>query len=327
MNNSAIIIGTRPEYIKCLPLLKSSSIYKLIYVEQHTDLINIEFEHIRIKIIDYSDSRLNNIISSILHSSIFNMEWDAILVQGDTIVSFAAALTAFNKKIKVIHLEAGLRTYDNDNPYPEEGYRKMIDSISNICLCPSILTSENLRREGFSGYISIVGNTSIDAIKKYNLTPLLLNKVLVTLHRRENWSVISKFFEVIEKLANKYPTIEFILPIHPNPIIKQYKYLFKKVKVIEPLDHKDLCIIISECNCIISDSGGIQEEASYLGKKVFCCRKLTERFELMNNYVILTPTPEDLYEKFYTQTEIINSSTVYGNGDSCEKINTFLTSL
>ena len=97
--------------------------------------------------------------------------------------------------------------------------------------------------------------------------------------------------------------------------------------MIEPLDHKDLCIIISECNCIISDSGGIQEEASYLGKKVFCCRKLTERFELMNNYVILTPTPEDLYEKFYTQTEIINSSTVYGNGDSCEKINTFLTSL
>jgi UDP-N-acetylglucosamine 2-epimerase (non-hydrolysing) len=324
MKNIAIIIGTRPEYIKCLPLLKSSNIYKLIYIEQHNDLIHINHEHIIIKIEEYSNSRLNNIISSLLHSPFFDKNWDAILVQGDTVVAFAAALTAFNKQIKVIHLEAGLRTYDNENPYPEEGYRKMIDAISSIGLCPSLLSAENLKKEGFCGEINIVGNTSIDVIKSYNITPQLSNKVLITLHRRENWAIIDKFFEVIERLANKYTTFEFILPIHPNPLIKKHINLFKKVKVIEPLNHKDLCEIIADCNCIISDSGGIQEEASFLGKKIFCCRKITERIELLHKYVVLTPTPEDLYTIFSIQTEILNSSTVYGNGDSCQKINAFL---
>jgi UDP-N-acetylglucosamine 2-epimerase (non-hydrolysing) len=324
MKNIAIIIGTRPEYIKCLPLLKSSNIYKLIYIEQHNDLIHINHEHITIKIEEYSNSRLNNIISSLLHSPFFDRDWDAILVQGDTVVAFAAALTAFNKQIKVIHLEAGLRTHDNENPYPEEGYRKMIDAISSIGLCPSILSAENLKKEGFCGEIDIVGNTSIDVIKSYNITPQLSNKVLITLHRRENWAIIDKFFEVIERLANIYTTFEFILPIHPNPLIKKHINLFKKVKVIEPLNHKDLCEIIADCNCIISDSGGIQEEASFLGKKIFCCRKITERIELLHKYVVLTPTPEDLYTIFSIQTEILNSSTVYGNGDSCQKINTFL---
>jgi len=327
MNNIAVIIGTRPEYIKCLPLLNSSAIYKLVYVEQHNDLVNITFEHKRIKVIEYSDSRLNNIISSILHSSLFDLNWDAILVQGDTVVSFASALTAFNKKIKVIHLEAGLRSYDNDNPYPEEGYRKMIDSVASIGLCPSILASDNLKKEGFSGDIKVVGNTSIDAINKYNLVPQLLNKVLITLHRRENWATIESFFIVIEKLANQYPHLEFILPIHPNPLIKKHVNIFEKVKVIESLNHKDLCTILSECNSIISDSGGIQEEASYLGKIVFCCRKITERVELIDEYVILTPTPEDLAEKFKPQTELLKSCTIYGTGDSCEKINTYLKAL
>jgi UDP-N-acetylglucosamine 2-epimerase (non-hydrolysing) len=327
MKNIAVIIGTRPEYIKCLPLLNSSPIYKLIYVEQHNDLVNIMIEHQRIKVIDYSDSRLNNIVSSILHSPLFDLKWDAILVQGDTVVAFASALNAFNKNIKVIHLEAGLRTYDNENPYPEEGYRKMIDSITSIGLCPSILASDNLKKEGFCGEIKVVGNTSIDAIKNYNLVPQLLNKVLITLHRRENWSNIEAFFIVIEKLATKYPNFEFILPIHPNPLIKKYANVFEKVKVVESLDHKKLCSILAECNSIISDSGGIQEEASYLGKIVFCCRKITERVELIDKYVILTPTPEDLYDKFEPQTELLESSTIYGTGDSCEKINTYINSL
>ena len=327
MKNIAIIIGTRPEYIKCLPLLNSSNIYKLIYIEQHNDLFQVNCEHLRIKITDYSDSRLNNIISSILHSPLFEKQWDSVLVQGDTIVSFAAALAAFNKQIKIIHLEAGLRTFDNANPYPEEGYRKMIDSIATIGLCPSSLAAENLKKERFCGEIIVVGNTSIDAIQEYNLFPNLTNKILITLHRRENWPIIRDFFEVIERLANKYPTLEFIFPIHPNPLIKKHIDIFEKVKIIKPLDHKDLCSIIAECNSVISDSGGIQEEASYLGKKVFCCRKITERIELLDKYVILTPTPKDLYEIFCPQTEILESASVYGHGDSCKKINAYLESL
>ena len=327
MNNIAIIIGTRPEYIKCLPLLKSSNIYKLIYVQQHTDLVKLDLEHELIPVSNYGDNRLNNIISSILHSSIFDKSWDAIMVQGDTVVAFAAAVTSFNKNIKVIHLEAGLRTYDIKNPFPEEGYRKMIDCISSYGLCPSQQSVDNIRKEGFCGQIVNVGNTSIDAIAKYNLSPQITNKVLVTLHRRENWDLIEAFFKAIEFLANKYQELEFILPIHPNPLITKHASIFKKVKVIEPLDHKSLCVLMADCNTIISDSGGIQEEAAYLGKRIFCCRKTTERSELLDTHVVLTPTPDILIDTFLPQTSQLPKSLVYGDGDACIKINEFMITL
>jgi UDP-N-acetylglucosamine 2-epimerase (non-hydrolysing) len=327
MNNIAIIIGTRPEYIKCLPLLKSSNRYKLVYVQQHTDLVKLDLEHEIVPIQEYGENRLNNIISSILHSRILDKSWDAIMVQGDTVVAFAAALSAFNKNIEVIHLEAGLRTYDTKNPFPEEGYRKMIDCISSYGLCPSHQSVCNNIKEGFCGQLVNVGNTSIDAIAKYNLIPKITNKVLVTLHRRENWDIIEGFFEAIEFLANKYTELEFILPIHPNPLITKHASIFKKVKVIQPLDHKSLCIIMADCNTIISDSGGIQEEAAYLGKKIFCCRKTTERSELLDTYVILTPTPEILINTFLPQTSQLPKSLVYGDGDSCIKINEFIENM
>jgi UDP-N-acetylglucosamine 2-epimerase (non-hydrolysing) len=327
MNNIAIIIGTRPEYIKCLPLLNSSDIYKLVYVQQHTDLVKLDFEHELIPIREYSENRLNNIISSILHSNILDKPWKAIMVQGDTVVAFAAALSAFNKNIEVIHLEAGLRTYDIQNPFPEEGYRKMIDCISTYGLCPSQKSVSNILKEGFCGKMVNVGNTSIDAIAKYNLVPKITNKVLVTLHRRENWYLIEDFFKAIEFLANKYQELEFILPIHPNPLITKHASIFNKVKVVEPLDHKSLCLLMADCNTIISDSGGIQEEAAYLGKKVFCCRKTTERSELLDTHVVLTPTPDILIDTFLPQMSQLPKSLVYGDGDACRKINEFIMCL
>jgi UDP-N-acetylglucosamine 2-epimerase (non-hydrolysing) len=328
MKNIAIFIGTRPELIKCLPLIESSDIYTQILIEQHSDLLSESYNNTKniIKVKEFGKDRLNNIISSILHSDIFEQKWDAVLVQGDTVVAFAAALTAFNKGIPVIHLEAGLRTYDNQNPWPEEGYRKMIDSITTIALCPSKVSSENLVREGFSGKIEIVGNTSIDAIHSYNLNSVLGKKVIITLHRRENWSKIKDFFIAIEQLANQNPSLEFILPIHPNPIIKDLKYIFKKVKVIDPIPHKEICVLLAECNCIISDSGGIQEEASYLGKRVFCCRKVTERVEIKDTYLTFTSTPEELLSLFCEQKILLPRSYVYGEGKSLLKINEILNS-
>ena len=329
MNKIGIFIGTRPELIKCLPLINSSDIYVPIFVQQHTDIMNVPTnkEHYIIPIVEYGQNRLNNIMISIINSPIIDKSWKAILVQGDTAVAFAAAITAFNKKIKIIHLEAGLRTHDLENPWPEEGYRKMIDSIANIALCPSNQSAQNLIDEKFTGEIQIVGNTSIDAISNYNLNSNIGNTIVITLHRRENWDKIKNFFEVIEELANIYTDYNFVIPIHPNPEIMKLQTIFNRVKVINPLPHSDMCKLLSECNCIISDSGGIQEEASFLGKKVFCCRKVTERTELIDKYIIYTPTPECLKELFTPQKELLPKSIVYGEGKSYLKINEYLTNI
>lgn len=325
-----VCIGTRPELIKCLPLLKSSDIYIPIFVEQHTNIEETEdfLYTYSIKINDYGNTRLDNIISSVLNSTIFTKEnFHAIMVQGDTAVAFAAAVAAFHKGIKIIHLEAGLRTYNNENPWPEEGYRKMIDTIASIALCPSKDSANNLRNEHFTGDIHIVGNTSIDAIRKYNLVPTIGKKVIVTLHRRENWFQLKELFEAIEHLACLHPEYSFILPIHPNPDIKKLGYIFKKVNVIDALPHSEMCKLIAECNCIISDSGGIQEEASFMGKRVFCCRIVTERSELTHDYLTFTPTPEDILTKFKPQVDLLPSATFYGDGNSVDKINTYLTTI
>jgi UDP-N-acetylglucosamine 2-epimerase (non-hydrolysing) len=319
MKKIAIIIGTRPEYIKCNILFRYD-IFVPIYVQQHTDLLHdISCNNI-IKVDNNSDNRLNNIIISILKSNIFEEKWDAIMVQGDTVVALAGAICAFNTNIKLIHLESGLRTYNLNHPWPEEGYRRMIDSITNIALCPSKSSLDNLNRENFKGKAYIVGNTSIDAITQYNLSPSINNTIIITLHRRENWNVMKDLFIAIEYLANKYIDYNFIFPMHPNPLIQQYKYIFKKVNVINSLSHIDMCKLISECNCIISDSGGIQEEAAFMGKLVYCCRETTERIDLINTHIILTPTYNDLLTLFVPQTTLLDRSYVYGNGDSYLKI-------
>jgi len=326
MNKIGVFIGTRPELIKCMPIINTSDIYIPIFVQQHSDILDIPIKHNKhiISINQFGENRLNNIIMSIINSNVFDLEWKAILVQGDTAVAYAAALSAFHKKIKIIHLEAGLRTYDLDNPWPEEGYRKMIDSITDIALCPSKHSAQNLINEKFSGQIEIVGNTSIDGICAYNLTPTIGNIVIITLHRRENWGYIKAFFETIEDIASNYPDLTFMLPIHPNPEITKFAYIFNKVKVIKPLSHIEMCNILAECNCVISDSGGIQEEASFLGKRIFCCRKITERTELIDDYITYTPTPESLKLLFKPQMELLKCSNIYGEGEAHLKINLFL---
>lgn len=328
MPRIAVILGTRPELIKCKPLFINSSIFIPIFVEQHKELVSSYFDSTchTISITEYTSDRLHNIIMSILQSPIFNEHWDSIMVQGDTVVAYAAALAAFHKRIPVIHLEAGLRTYNNDHPWPEEGYRKMIDAIATTAFCPTDVSADNLRKEGFKGAIYIVGNTSIDAIAAYNLNPTLGNTVIVTLHRRENWDQIKDFFHVIEDLAKENPDLTFILPIHPNPTIRQYASLFKHVQVIDPVNHKDMCEMLAKCNCIISDSGGIQEEAAYLGKRVFCCRYVTERSEIADTHLTFTPTPDILLKEFKKQTMPLERSDVYGIGETSKKISSILDS-
>jgi len=320
-----IAFGTRPEYIKIKPLLEvfknnNFKSYKTLFTGQHEHIIGnkVNFDF-KIKIED-SSNRLDSIFMSILNKENIFQDITYVLVQGDTASAYAVALAAFHRKIPVIHLEAGLRTYDIENPYPEEYYRRCISILSNINLCVSDINEANLINERTQGQKFIVGNTVLDNLK--NVQTRYDKQILVTLHRRENHDMIKKWFEKIEKLANKYSDYEFLLPIHPNPNVKKYSHMLQKVKVVEPLEHEDLIKYLANCAFIITDSGGLQEESAFLKKKSIVCRKFTERVEGLGTFSFLCKEPKDLkemVEKFIVDYEI-NQPCPYGDGYSAEKI-------
>jgi UDP-N-acetylglucosamine 2-epimerase (non-hydrolysing) len=318
--------GTRPEYIKIKPLLdifdKNHIKYKTLFTGQHKDiLVNNKFDY-KIDIENITNERLDNIIISILSyfDNIKNIDY--VLIQGDTTSALSVALTAFNRKIKIIHLESGLRTYDNDNPYPEEQNRRIISQIANIHLCPTTQNLENLLIEKCLGSKFVVGNTVIDNLLKYKDKCEYNNEILITLHRRENHNIIDKWFNTIEELSIKYPQYDFIFPIHPNPNIQKYKYLLKNVKVIEPLSHEDFVFKLIKSRMVITDSGGIQEECSFFNKKCLICRKVTERTESINYSTFLVETPDQLVYMFdkHINNYKIQYECPYGDGYSSEKI-------
>jgi UDP-N-acetylglucosamine 2-epimerase (non-hydrolysing) len=256
--------------------------------------------------------------------------FDYVLVQGDTATAFACALAAFNLKIKVIHLEAGLRTKDLDNPYPEEGYRQMISRIASINLCPTTLASQNLKDEGI-GNAHVVGNTVLDNLIKYKGSESYGNKVLVTLHRRENHNTMDQWFRSLDAIAKQYKEdLEFILPIHPNPNVSKHKSILQHVNVVEPLSHDDTMKLLTECKFCITDSGGIQEEASFFNKKAIVCRKNTERQEaIMSGHVVLCTKPSDLFSNVedMLRNYRVDNSCPFGDGKSSEKIKELLNEL
>lgn len=316
-----ICFGTRPEFIKIKPLIsKINGIipYKILFTGQHKDLIIDQKDYIHLNI-DNGTNRLDSIVTSILNKDFIFNDISSVLVQGDTTSAFAIALAAFHRKIKIIHLEAGLRTYDKNHPYPEEFNRRSISAMADIHLCPTELSATNLKNEGFSKNVYIVGNTALDNL--INLTPSYENKILVTLHRRENHEIMDEWFLSIDKIAKKYSELDFIIPIHPNPEVQKHKNLLKHVKVIEPLNHNDCCDLLSKSKIVITDSGGIQEESSFLKKKALVCREHTERSEGLGTFSFLT-SPEKIYFDF---EKIINNYEIdlpspYGDGRSSEKI-------
>ena len=324
--NILICFGTRPEYIKIKSLVNNLNNIKTCFTGQHEDFLkyidfNIDYN---LNIFDnISENRLNNIICNIMKYSYIFENIDYVLVQGDTTSACAMALSAFNHQKKIIHLEAGLRSNNIKNPFPEEMNRQVISRISDIHLCPTELNKENLLKENVNGEIYVVGNTGLDNINKdgcfYN------NQVLVTLHRRDNLEIIDKWFEEIENIANKYPEIEFMIPIHQNPDIFKHKNIFKKVKVVEPLNHEDLIEYVKKCKFVIS--GGLQEECCYLNKKIIVCRKTTERHEILGINSIMCDEIYKLTEivdKVMYYYEVISDNCIYGDGNSWILINEIL---
>jgi UDP-N-acetylglucosamine 2-epimerase (non-hydrolysing) len=329
-----IVFGTRPEYLKIKPLVDELTARKLefytLFTGQHKDIVqaNPDFP---LSVALPEPPAVGNRLVAILAHTTFNLSQvldvnphiKFLLVQGDTSSALAGALAAMNHKVKIIHLEAGLRTYDFENPYPEEYNRQLISKITDIHLCPTEENKKNLLNERVNGDVYVVGNTILDTLISYVPEIEYNNQILVTLHRRENHDKIEKWFKEINRLAMIYDDYEFIFPIHPNPNVQKHKHLLTNVKVIEPLAHDEFIKMLVKCRMVISDSGGIQEECSFFKKKVIVCRKITERPESVGTTSILCAEPEKLISLFTLhnyETNMSHHKCPYGDGSASKQI-------
>ena len=324
-----IAFGTRPEWLKIRPVvdtIEGQIPYRLLYTGQHTDIIDSSLESYKYDQIqitnDLSPNRLDSIVCSIM-SQIDNHLDDIthVMVQGDTTTVFAVGLACFHRGIKVIHLEAGLRTYDNQHPYPEEFNRQSVSCLTDIHLCATELAANNLHVESKGGDIHVVGNTVLD-----NLRGQVANEeyqVLVTLHRRENHEQIDKWFRNIDELASKNLHLNWVLPMHPNPNVVKHKHLLKNISVTKPLPHNQLLKVLKNSKLVITDSGGIQEESAFFKKPCIVCREKTERGEGLGDFSWLCQDPDQLSDLFYQLKDYKIDITLpcpYGDGYASEKI-------
>jgi len=318
-------IGTRPEWIKIKPLLSvlkdHNIIYKCLFTGQHKDLLKEYSFDYTLSIPETNINRLNVVVASILNHNINWSNWDYVLVQGDTASAYALALAAFNNNIQVIHLEAGLRSHDLHHPYPEEAYRQMISRIATINLCPTELSCTHLKAEKVSGDIYNVGNTVLDNIQ--NIKTSYTNLILVTLHRRENHTILHEWFNTINTLAKAHPELRFVFIKHFNPNVIKRLNILTNIKVIDPLSHNKLIDLLAQTKFVITDSGGLQEEGSFLNKRVIVCREKTERPEGINtNHLVMCKTVKSLPTTFESVNNNykINEECPYGDGHSSQKI-------
>lgn len=322
-----VCYGTRPEWIKIKPLIKQMKRkkvkFKVLFTGQQKDIAEGSEADYTHSIPDGYGNRLDRIIISCLSMpESFFSGITRVLVQGDTATAFGLALAAFHRKIEVVHLEAGLRTHDKDNPYPEEVYRQMISRIADLHLCPTTSNVQNLINESVDGHIAKTGNTVIDSLVENYIKPKETDLVLVTLHRRENHDIMDVWFEEINKLAIEHPDLNFVLPIHPNPSVKKHRDLLTHVQVIDPLPHEELLKMIADSKVVITDSGGIQEEGSFFNKKVIVCRKVTERPESLLLTSFLCPYPRELSTLFVKvlNIKLANHKCPYGDGNAAREI-------
>ena len=331
-NIYAIIFGTRPEYLKIKCIIDEFKIrntysYKVIYISQHENIDEtLEDTYEKLYISNVTEDRLSNIGSEILLKlPILIKNCSHILIQGDTSTAFYSALTGFQLGKQIIHIEAGLRTYDLQKPFPEEGYRQMISRISTINFTPHDDCSNILYNEKVSGIIKNVGNTILDLINSYELECKMNNIVLITFHRRENWDKIENLLLGLKKLVKKTPNIKYIWYLHHNKDLqKKVRTSINNINSIElrePCNHFEFSKQISSCNFIITDSGGIQEEASFLGKHTIVLRASTERTHIPKQYITILKDYsllDEIYESI-PKTHLIKCN-VYGYGDTSKKI-------
>jgi UDP-N-acetylglucosamine 2-epimerase (non-hydrolysing) len=322
-----IAFGTRPEWIKLKPVIdmfnEKNISYKTLFSGQHVDLLPkevIDSVDLKLKIND-GPNRLDSIVGSVMvDAGIWDEDITHVMIQGDTTSAFAIALAGFHRKLKVVHLEAGLRTYNIWDPYPEEFNRQAISRLTDLHLCPTDLSKQYLDNERVSGKIVVVGNTVLDNLR--DVTTEYTNKVVVTMHRRENHEIIDQWFTEIDKIAEANKDLEFIIPLHPNPNVQKHKHLLKNLKIVEPMEYNEFIKLLAQTRLVISDSGGLQEETSFLKKKCIVCRKTTERLEGVDTFAFMCLEPKEL-EAIFNQVNadyIPVGDCPYGDGYAAQKV-------
>lgn len=282
-----------------------------------------------------------------------------VLVHGDTTTSFLASLSAFYLKVPVGHVEAGLRTYDLSSPWPEEGNRRLTGVLSRLHFAPTEKAKQNLLQEHVASKdIVVTGNTVIDALflvkeklkntdRKLEMErafPFLKNDpkmVLITVHRRENHGEpIQAIAQAIKQLSQKYPDVIFVLPVHPNPAVRIPLHTVlsnsSNIHLIEPQDYVPFVYLMTKSDFILSDSGGIQEEAPALGKPVLLLRNTTERPEAVEAKVVELIGSETstivehcsrLLEDSAYYTKMSQAKNPYGDGHAAQRVTDFLMSV
>lgn len=303
--NVLVVIGTRPELIKLAPLILELKVRRkispvILFTGQHKDLTDSLWNLFEItpdvSIEMSKDRNLNVLISQVF--SKFQKVVDIsrptfTIVQGDTSSAVATALASYNLKIPVVHVEAGLRTYDLMYPWPEEGNRRILDSISSILFAPTAGSKRNLLNEKVTGKVFLSGNTIVDAVKliqsssKYRSIPTPRGKYIIwTMHRREiQGKVMADLFQAMKCLATMHRGYRWIVPLHPNPGVRSSfetgteGTLPCNVNIVKPMPYDMFLAYMAKARLIVTDSGGIQEEVITLGTKTMVVRQNTERLE------------------------------------------------
>ena len=354
------VFGTRPEAIKMAPLVRalqaSESIESIVCLTgQHREMLDSVMDIFHLK----SDYDLNimekrQTLSTITTKTLLGMEQvleeakpDLVLVHGDTSTTFAGALAAFYHQVKVGHVEAGLRTWDKYSPFPEEMNRTLVGDIADLHFSPTRANAENLRREAIMGDIFITGNTAIDAMqytvrRDYTFTTELLNHldfvhrrvIAVTCHRRENYGKpMQDIMHAILEVVERHPDVEVVYPVHLSPVVRECAFPIlgghDRIHLIDPIDVEEMHNLIARCAFVMTDSGGLQEEAPALGKPVLVMRRETERPEAVaagtaklagvEKDVIVSMANEllDSPEAYAKMAKAVNP---YGDGHACARI-------
>ena len=354
------VFGTRPEAIKMAPLVRalqaSESIESIVCLTgQHREMLDSVMDIFHLK----SDYDLNimekrQTLSTITTKTLLGMEQvleeakpDLVLVHGDTSTTFAGALAAFYHQVKVGHVEAGLRTWDKYSPFPEEMNRTLVGDIADLHFSPTRANAENLRREAVMGEIFVTGNTAIDAMqytvrRDYTFTTELLNHldfahrrvIAVTCHRRENYGKpMQDIMHAILEVVERHPDVEVVYPVHLSPVVRECAFPIlgghDRIHLIDPIDVEEMHNLIARCAFVMTDSGGLQEEAPALGKPVLVMRRETEGPEAVaagtaklagvEKDVIVSMANEllDSPEAYAKMAKAVNP---YGDGHACARI-------
>ena len=353
------VYGTRPEAIKVAPVIKAlegDDRFESVAVStgQHREMLDQVNEMFSIspaydlglmKQVNHLNEGVSLALAG-LDEIIVKEAPDVIIAQGDTSTAMSAALAGFHREVKIVHLEAGLRTGNIRSPFPEEANRRIIGQMADLHLAPTDTSMDNLLRESFSWKnIAVVGNTVIDALleaaswdttfadERLNaLTETDQRVVLVTTHRRENLTAMAEIGGAVQELAEAYPDVIFALPLHLNPKVRDVVLpkvdMLHNVIITDPLPYDQFTKLMTRSTIVLTDSGGVQEEAPSLGKPVLCMRENTERPEAVlagtvklvgtNRKRIVSETKLLLDDPF-TYEAMARAVNPYGDGKAAER--------